>query len=136
MRKLFYSLLFLSLSIGNLFAQENLPYQQPPIEILQLADANLPPSVYADRKGENAFFFYRNRYKSIAELSEIEMRLGGLRINPKTNINSRQSYFDHLSAYNLKTSKEQEIKGLPSNGKFANVIWNRNQTKIAFTNTT
>lgn len=136
MRKLFYSLLFLSLTFSGLYAQENLSYQQPPTEILQLADANLPPSVYADRKGENAFFFYRNRYKTIAELSEVEMRLGGLRINPKTNINSRQSYFDRLSAYNLKTGKEQEIKGLPNNGKFANAVWNRNQTKIAFTNTT
>lgn len=137
MKRFFYSLMFVALSFGSMLnAQESLTYQQPSAEILQLADTALPPTVVADKKGENAFFFYRSRYKSIAELSENELRLGGLRINPKTNINSRQAYFEKVSFFDLKTSKEKEIAGLPNQGKFANPSWNRQQTKMAFTNTT
>ena len=137
MKRFFYSLMFVALSFGSMLnAQESLTYQQPSAEILQLADAALPPTVVADKKGENAFFFYRSRYKSIAELSENELRLGGLRINPKTNINSRQAYFEKVSFFDLKTSKEKKIAGLPNQGKFANPSWNRQQTKMAFTNTT
>jgi hypothetical protein len=46
-------------------------------------------------------FYYRNQYKSIAELSETEMRLAGLRVNPETNIGSRTN---HLT--NLKIKKQ------------------------------
>lgn len=136
MKRIFLSLLLVGLSFQTIQAQENLTYQLPDAAILNLADAPLPPSVVADNKGENAFFFYRSRYKSIAELSETEMRLGGLRINPKTNINSRQAYSEKITFFDLKSGKEREIVGLPTNGRFANALWNRAQTKMAFTNTT
>ncbi|MGB5420330.1 MAG: S9 family peptidase, partial [Algibacter sp.] len=71
-------------------AQENLNYQKPSEEILVLAEATRAPSIRIDSKGENMVFLYRSAYKNIETLSEEEMRLGGLRINPKTNINSRQ----------------------------------------------
>jgi hypothetical protein len=73
-------------------AQENVTYQLPPQEILQLADADMPPLISIDRKAENAFLSYRSRYKTINELSEKELRLAGLRINPVTNINSRETF--------------------------------------------
>ena len=36
------------LAAGNAVAQDALPYQTPPAEILQLADVQRPPSVVAD----------------------------------------------------------------------------------------
>lgn len=136
MKRILLSLLIVGLSFQTIQAQENLGYQLPHEAILNMADANLPPSVVVDKKGENAFFFYRSRYKSIAELSETEMRLGGLRINPITNINSRQAYAEKVTFFDLKKGKEREISNLPAQGKFANAVWNRSQTKMAFTNTT
>ncbi|MEG0188519.1 MAG: hypothetical protein RR668_07655, partial [Algoriella sp.] len=75
MKKIVLSLLFLSLSFSSIKAQESLTYQQPTKEILDLAIAPLPPGTSVDGKGENAFLSYKSRYKSIAELSEKELRL-------------------------------------------------------------
>ncbi|MBO6212503.1 S9 family peptidase [Algoriella sp.] len=136
MKKIVLSLLFLSLSFSSIKAQESLTYQQPTKEILQLATAPLPPATSVDGKGENAFLSYKSRYKSIAELSETELRLAGLRINPVTNINSRENFSDKVTFLDLKTGQEKTISGLPQSGKFSNQSWNNNDSKFALTNTT
>lgn len=137
MKKIIYSLMFLAMSLGtSLNAQENITFQTPPQEILQLADADMPPSIITDRKAENAFLSYRSRYKTLNELAETELRLAGLRINPVTNINSRETFSEKITFYDLKTSKEQTIAGLPAKGRFSNQSWNSVQTKFAVTNTT
>lgn len=136
MKKIVLSLLFLSLSFSSIKAQESLTYQQPTKEILQLATAPLPPATSVDGKGENAFLSYKSRYKSIAELSETELRLAGLRINPVTNINSRENFSDKVTFLDLKTGQEKTIAGLPQSGKFSNQSWNNNDSKFALTNTT
>ena len=137
MRKIFYSLMFLALTMGStLNAQENITFQTPPQEILQLADADMPPSISTDRKAENAFLSYRSRYKTLNELAETELRLAGLRINPVTNINSRETFVERVTFYDLKTAKETAIAGLPAKGRFSNASWNSAQTKYAVTNTT
>ena len=77
MKKILF--LFLSLGLlGSLTAQEHLTYQKPSPEILELVDVPLAPSTALDSKGETMVFFYRDAYKTIAELSEKELRLGGL----------------------------------------------------------
>ena len=75
-------------------------YQKPLQEILELAEAPLAPSLRMDSKGERLLFLYRSNFKTIAELSEIEMRLAGLRINPKTNIGSRITYYNNVKIRN------------------------------------
>ena len=137
MKKIFYSLLFLAMTFGpSLNAQENITFQVPAQEILQLADADMPPSISTDRKAENAFLSYRSRYKTLNELAETELRLAGLRINPVTNINSRETFVEKITYYDLKTSKEKTIAGLPEKGRFSNPSWNSAQSKYAVTNTT
>lgn len=118
------------------FAQIDLDYQEPHRDIMKLADAKLPPNTIVDRNGEMAVMLYRNQFKSIEELSEKEMRLGGLRINPATNVGSRTNFSNKLSVYNLKKQKEIDVTGLPENPRLAHFIWSPDQTKMAFTNTT
>ena len=77
-------------------AQEDLSYQAPPEKILELIDVVLPPRVLIDEKTEHMVYFYRDNYKTIEQLSEKELRLAGLRINPKKNIGSRISYYSNL----------------------------------------
>ena len=74
----------------SLAAQEDLPYQIPHDDIMVLADAEPVPYVRLTSDGQRGLLFYRRSYKSISELSEPEMRLAGLRINPNTNIGSRR----------------------------------------------
>ena len=129
---------FFCLMLSDLQAQENLSYQKPPKTILDLVDVSLPPNVLRDAQNEFMVFLYRDSYKTIAELSEEELRIGGLRINPKTNIGSRTTYFNNVKTQNLKGSekKAQAVKGLPENPRLANFTWSPDQKKIAMTNTT
>ncbi len=127
-------LLFLISSICT--AQENVNYQKPSKEILDLVDVSLAPSVRMDAKGENLIFLYRNNYKTIAELSEKEMRLAGLRINPKTNISSRARYFNNIKIKKTTDKEAAQVTGLPKNARITNLNWSPDQSMAAFTNTT
>ena len=116
-------------------AQENIAYQKPSAEILQLADFERAPSVMMDSKKNWMVFSYRNTYKTLDDLNQEEMRLGGLRINPITNISSSVTYISNLKVRKLKDKSEIQVKGLPVNPKITNISWSPNEKKIAFTNT-
>ncbi len=118
------------------FAQEELVYQKPPEEILELVDAPLAPSVLIDDEGEDMVLLYRDQYKSIAELSEEELRLAGLRINPKTNIGSRTNYYNNVKLKTALGDEVKQVQGIPADARLANFRWSPDQEMIAFTNTT
>ncbi len=123
---------------AGLSAQEHLTYQKPSQEILDLVDVPLAPSVLLDNNKEYMVLLYRDAYSTIAELSKEEMRLGGLRIDPATNIGSRVRYYNQIEIKNI-TQKEGVIKavaGLPEIPLIANLTWSPDQQKMAFTQTT
>ena len=124
------------LSIGFVHAQEKLTYQKPSEEILELVNAPLAPSVLINDEGNYMVLLYRDYYKTIAELSETELRLAGLRINPKTNIGSRTNYYNNVIVKKIGDNEGAQVKGLPENPRLANFNWSPDQSKIAFTNTT
>lgn len=131
-------ILILLLSIVGLNAQESLGYQKPPKEILELVDVPRAPSVLIDEGRHYMILLSRDAYKSIEELSKEELRLGGLRIDPKTNIGSRVTYYTNLKVKDLKTENAEiaEVKGFPKNPKLTNFRWSPKQEKLAFTHTT
>lgn len=135
MRLFFSSLFILALSLTST-AQENLTYQKPPKEIMELVDIERAPSVSMDSKNQHMVLMYRATYKTLADLSEEEMKLGGLRINPKTNISSTVTYVNNLKYKKLKDKEPVQVKGLPQNAKLTNFSWSPDETKMAFTNTT
>jgi hypothetical protein len=95
--------LLLSIGFGlSALAQENVKFQKPPAEILALADYERSPSVSMDSKKEYMLLSYRSTYKTLDELSQEEMRLGGLRINPITNISSTVTYINNLKLRKVK----------------------------------
>jgi len=121
----------------NAFGQINQNYQKPSPEILKLVDVDPAPAVRMDNIKENMVLMYRDNYKSLTELSEKELRLAGLRINPKTNIGSRTNYYKSLKVKRInQKDKIDEVKGLPSNARLANFSWSKDQKKMAMTNTT
>lgn len=128
--------LFAFLMLFNSYAQQSLKYQQPSEEILELADVELAPGVQIDSKGEHMVLLYRNQYKSIAELSETELRLAGLRINPVTNIGSRTNYYTNLKVKGTKDKDAKQVTGLPENPRLSGFRWSPDETMIACLNTT
>ena len=118
-------------------SQENYIYQRPPNEILELVDVSLPPRVLIDENKKFMVHLYRDSYKSIIELSNPEIKLAGLRLNPNSNSRSRTNYYNNvmISKMDQIDKSAKQIKGLPKNPKLANIKWSPDQTKIAMTNT-
>lgn len=118
-----------------MFAQENVTYQKPSQEILQLAEFERAPSIFMDSKMEYMLLSYRSTYKTLDDLNVEEMRLGGLRIDVNTNISSTLTYINNLKVRKVKDKQEIQVKGLPTNPRISNITLSPDQTKIAFTHT-
>ena len=132
--KFLFAILF-SISFLFSYAQVDLKYQLPHENILQLADTPPPPNFRMNSDGTNAYLTYRKAYKTIAELSEPELRLGGLRINPKTFIGSRTTYYYDIKIFDMDLLEEVKVEGLPQAAHMTNFSWSHDQKKVAFTNT-
>jgi len=136
MKKLLLIIFIVTVCFFDANAQEDLMYQKPPKEILDLADFERAPSLLMDNKRTKMLFLYRNTYKTLAQLSEKEMRLAGLRINPVTNISSTITYSNNLKYKLFNETEVKQVQGLPANAQIGNVSWSPDETKVAFTNTT
>ncbi len=119
----------------QLDGQIDLGYQLPHKDILDLADAPLPPRFLINDEATVGILFSRSNFKTIEELSEEEMRLAGLRINPKTNISSRTRYYTKIEIMDIKSGTVHAIKGIPERARFANLRWSPDQSKMSFTTT-
>lgn len=133
-KHIFYSVLFLCGIAAT--AQETTNYLQPPKEIVDLIDVPLAPAIRLANESEDILFYYRDRYQSIDHLSQPEMRLGGLRINPATNIGSRTRFYNNLELGSLKNKNRTQVTGLPANPQMANFSFSPDDKYISFTNTT
>lgn len=130
-------IVFVIMFIGQVysFAQSDFAYQQPDDAILKLADARPAPAIRLNNESTKAILLYRHAYKSIDELSEPEMRLGGIRVNPLTNGPGRSVYYIDVNILDVSTGNIVTPDGLPNNPKMGNFVWSFDQTKMAFTNT-
>jgi dipeptidyl aminopeptidase/acylaminoacyl peptidase len=117
------------------FAQESSSYQKPPKEILDLVDYERAPSVFMDSKKNMLVFGYRDTYKTLEDLGQEEMRLGGLRINPTTNISTQLTYFTNLKVRAFDGKELIQVKNLPNQPRIAYLTWSPNEEQIAFTHT-
>ncbi len=117
-------------------AQVDITYQLPPKEIMELADVPQTPSVLIDDRNENMVLIHRKKYMSIKELSETELRLAGLRINPVTNIGSRTTFYNKITLMKVGDKNETEVKGLPAEPRLSYFSWSADQSYLAFTHTT
>jgi len=135
MKSTFFKFLFLILGFIG-FSQENISYQTPPKEILALADYERAPSISMNKERNYILFSYRNTYKNLEDLNQDEMKLGGLRINPITNISSTVTYINNLKIRKFADKELTQITGLPKNPRITNISWSPNDKKIAFTHTT
>lgn len=129
-------LITLFLSSFSVFAQENTTFQKPDAAILNLADYQRAPGVLMDTKKEYMLLTFRETYKTLDDLNQEEMRLGGLRINPITNISSTVNYISNLKVRKINETIEKQVQGLPQNPKLTNLSWSPNEKMVAFTHTT
>jgi dipeptidyl aminopeptidase/acylaminoacyl peptidase len=123
------------MTAGLAESQENVTYQTPPREILELVDTERAPTVSIDSKGEQMLFFYRNTFKTLSDLNRPEVRLAGLRINPDAGISSTVTCYNNIRHKKTSDREVRQIQGLPSEPLIAHATLSPDETKLAFTNT-
>lgn len=122
--------------ISFMKAQLDLSYQMPPQVIADLADAPLTPAVSISPDQQYLLLLDRPAMPSIEEVSQEELRLGGIRINPQTNGSSRSSYYNGLQLQRIGEGNPVRVMGLPENARIENPRWSPDGKRVAFTNTT
>ncbi|OIN59698.1 S9 family peptidase [Arsenicibacter rosenii] len=117
-------------------AQDASGYKTPPKALADLVTAVPTPGVAISSKGDYLLIMDRAANPTIAELSQPELRLAGLRMNPANNGPSRATYLTNLKLKPIPAGAEKAISGLPSPAQISYVQWSPDETKIAFTNST
>ncbi len=120
------------LAFFTLGAQEAQTYQQPDKVILDLAQAELPPRSMTDARGRYLALLTRNPYQDLQDLTQPELRLAGLRVNPSNHNESRTKPFTGVALRKLPEGQSLEIKGLPANAKWEYPSFSPDGGRFAF----
>jgi len=139
MKKIFFVLFLLSPAMvfcqGPKNSNGDNGYKTPPKEIMDMVLVKPTPGISIDNSGEWMIFSQSNSYPSVEELAQPELRIAGLRINPKNFAPSRQNFINDLWLKNNLSGKEFKIDGLPSPLMAGSLSWSPNDKKIAFIHT-
>ena len=120
----------------NQVSAEELLYQVPDKTIANLVDVPPTPTARLSRDHSKLLLLEQPSLPSIAEVSQPELRLAGMRINPKTNGASRERSNlakIHLLDLKAKNAKPVEITGFPKDARIANASWSPDASKVACT---
>ena len=128
-KKINISVIFTLIIFSFTLAEEG--YKMPPKAIADLVDAPVTPNISISPDKKNILILERASLPSIEELSQPELRLAGLRINPMTNGRSRANSYKGILIQNIKSGKQKKVKGLPKNAKISSVSWSPDSKRIA-----
>lgn len=108
-------------------------YQTPPPELARLVDAPATPVLSLSPDRAHYALMTPSELPTIADLAQEELRLAGLRINPRTNAPSRSGYYTALSLHRLDDAAERPVTGLPADARIGEVRWAPGGSALAFT---
>ena len=111
-------------------------YQLPPVQLQAIVDAPRAPALGLSPQRNLAMMIDTPALPSIAEVAQPELKLAGLRINPRTYSPSRFSFGTGLKLLDIATQKEIKIMGLPKQLRLADTAWSPDQRYLAFTHVT
>jgi dipeptidyl aminopeptidase/acylaminoacyl peptidase len=125
-------------AVTELEAQTSVQYQMPPQAIIDLVDTRPTPSVEVsprDKEGKQWLLIEdASGLPPLSYLAEPELRLAGLRLNPRTNGPSRKRYITALRLQALPDGKEKAVSGLPAEPQIQFVAWAPDAKHISFVN--
>jgi hypothetical protein len=126
-------------AVGFAQTPTNLNYQQPPKPIVEMVDVLPTPAVSVSpggKAGSTRWMLIQqvSGLPSIADLAQPELRLAGLRFNPKTNGPSRGRYITSLQLKALPAGKEIAVTDLPPQPKIRFADWSPDGRTVSFVN--
>jgi len=128
MKKILPALLLLA---GPAMAQET-QYHEPPAALRDLLLAAPTPRVSPSSDGSVLAILAVQDFPIIAELSQPELRLAGLRLNPRTNGPSRVSYAVGMQFKKMPSGAETPVQGLPAQARISSPSWSPDNKHLAF----
>ncbi|GAA4359464.1 prolyl oligopeptidase family serine peptidase [Hymenobacter saemangeumensis] len=111
-------------------------YQTPPKAIQDLLLAPPTPRLSLSGDGRTLALLAVQDFPTVAELTQPELRLAGLRLNPRTNGPSRVSYAVGIRLKRLPDGAEVPVKNLPAQARISSLNWAPDNKTIAFALTT
>ncbi len=107
-------------------------YELPSAALQAVVDAPRAPSLYLSPRRDVAALMQMPSLPSIQVVAQPELKLAGLRINPRTFSDSRFSFGQKLWLMNVADGKERQISGLPASLSIASLTWSPDQKWLAF----
>ncbi|WP_332856190.1 alpha/beta hydrolase family protein [Duganella sp. S19_KUP01_CR8] len=107
-------------------------YRLPPSALLDIVDAPRAPALSLSPQRNLVAVVQTPPLPGIAEVAQPELKLAGLRINPRTCSSSRFSFGTDLGLLDIATQKESRIRGLPRALRLADLAWSPDQRYLAF----
>ncbi|MGV8960464.1 MAG: prolyl oligopeptidase family serine peptidase [Stenotrophomonas sp.] len=107
-------------------------YQLPSAALQAVVDAPKAPTPYLSPRRDLIAMLQSPSLPGIDEVAQPELKLAGLRINPRTFSDSRFSFGNKLWLMNVADGRERQISGLPQPLKVASLAWSPDQQHLAF----
>jgi dipeptidyl aminopeptidase/acylaminoacyl peptidase len=123
----------LTLSLLAAVPQAHAKYQLPPAPLQAIVDAPRAPALSLSPKRDLAAMISTPALPTIVEVAQPELKLAGLRINPRTYSPSRFSFGTDLVLLDVRTQAEMKVSGLPQPLRLADSAWSPDQRYIALT---
>ena len=133
--KCLFTILCLSILFGSamtLAQTPSLPYQMPPKPLADIVDAPTTPAVLLSPARQWMLLLEQPDLPSIDDLAQPELRIAGVRLNPRTNGPSRNRYYNGMRLKNIASGEEKNVAGLPENARIRSVDWAPDGKHIAF----
>ena len=127
------SLLPLAFSLLAAFPHAQAQYQLPPAQLQAIVDAPRAPTLGISPKRNLITLMDTPALPSIAEVAQPELKLAGVRINPKTYSPSRFTFGSNLTLMEVDSGKKSAISGMPKSLRIAATAWSPDQRYLAFT---
>ncbi len=110
-------------------------YRTPPQILVDIIDRPPTPQVRVSPDRQWLLILQRPSLPSIAELAAPELRLGGLRFQPRNHGPSRRRTLAGLELLRIADSVRRPIRGLPEEPRLDHVRFSPDGSHIAFTHT-
>jgi len=123
----------LTLSLIASVPQAYAQYQLPPAPLQAIVDAPRAPGMSLSPRRNLVAMIASPALPGIVEVAQPELKLAGLRINPRTYSPSRFSFGTGLVLLDVATQAEMTISGLPTPLRLADSAWSPDQRHLAFT---
>jgi len=109
-------------------------YETPPDVIVRMVDALPPPSATLGPDRHTILLATPRTLPSIAEVSAPELRLAGIRVNPRNGGTARRGYLQRLELVDLRApTRPRVVTGLPAGARISDLSWSPDGRRIALT---